>query len=110
MASHALVVLLNQPQGMEAKMDNAFRRTVAEARRHGDLYFAGLLPEDRIIRAFGRARSLWQGWIYTPAVTIWVFLIWVAVALLWYAFYGYKHSHLGRHEHVGLIHDEETPT
>jgi amino acid transporter len=44
------------------------------------------------------------------AVTIWVFLIWVAVALLWYAFYGYKHSHLGRHEHVGLIHDEETPT
>jgi amino acid transporter len=39
------------------------------------------------------------------AVTIWVFLIWVAVALLWYAFYGYKHSHLGRHEHVGLIHD-----
>ena len=44
------------------------------------------------------------------AVTIWVFLIWVAVALLWYAVYGYKHSHLGRHEHVGLIHDEETPT
>ncbi len=39
------------------------------------------------------------------AVTIWVFLIWVAVALLWYAFYGYRHSHLGRHEHVGLIHD-----
>ena len=39
------------------------------------------------------------------AVTIWVFLIWVAVALLWYAFYGFKHSHLGRHEHVGLIHD-----
>jgi len=39
------------------------------------------------------------------AVTIWVFLIWVSVALLWYAFYGFKHSHLGRHEHVGLIHD-----
>jgi amino acid transporter len=39
------------------------------------------------------------------AVTIWVFLIWVAIALLWYAVYGYRHSHLGRHEHVGLIHD-----
>ena len=39
------------------------------------------------------------------AVTIWVFLIWVAVAMVWYAVYGFKHSHLGRHEHVGLIHD-----
>ncbi len=41
------------------------------------------------------------------AVTIWVFLIWVAVAFVWYAYYGFKHSHLGRHEHVGLIHDDE---
>jgi hypothetical protein len=55
-------------------MDSAFRRAVAEARRHGDLYFAGLLSEDRILNAFGKARSLWQGWIYTPAVTVWVFL------------------------------------
>jgi amino acid transporter len=39
------------------------------------------------------------------AVTIWVFLIWLAVALVWYFAYGFKHSHLGRHEHVGLIHD-----
>lgn len=39
------------------------------------------------------------------AVTISVFLIWVAVAFVWYAAYGYRHSHLGRHEHVGLIHD-----
>ncbi|MFI7062375.1 amino acid permease [Kribbella sp. NPDC050124] len=44
------------------------------------------------------------------AVTIWVFLIWVAVALAWYFFYGFKHSHLGRHEHVGLIHDDDGPT
>ncbi|MGW1342527.1 amino acid permease [Kribbella sp. NPDC002412] len=43
------------------------------------------------------------------AVTIWVFLIWVAVALAWYFFYGFKHSHLGRHEHVGLIHDDDGP-
>lgn len=55
-------------------MDGAFRRAVAEARRHGDLYFAGLLSEDRILDAFGNARWLWQGWVYTPAVTIWVFL------------------------------------
>jgi amino acid transporter len=39
------------------------------------------------------------------AVTIWVFLIWLAVALVWYFTYGIRHSHLGRHEHVGLIHD-----
>ena len=55
-------------------MDAAFRRAVAEAREHGDLYFAGLLPEDRILEAFGSARWFWQGWIYTPAVTVWVFL------------------------------------
>lgn len=55
-------------------MDSAFRRAVAEARRQGDLYFAGLLPEDRILEAFGKARWVWQGWVYTPAVTIWVFL------------------------------------
>src|SRR4029079_8719517 len=38
-------------------------------------------------------------------VTISVFLIWVAFAFVWYAAYGYRHSHLGRHEHVGLIQD-----
>jgi hypothetical protein len=45
-------------------MDAAFRRAVAEARRHEDLSFAGLLSEDRILQAFGRARWLWHGWIY----------------------------------------------
>ena len=40
--------------------------------------------------------------------TIYIFLMWVAVAMVFYAFYGFKHSHLGRHEHVGLIHDEDT--
>jgi basic amino acid/polyamine antiporter, APA family len=39
------------------------------------------------------------------AVTIYVFAVWVAVALVWYVLYGFRHSHLGRHEHVGLIHD-----
>ena len=49
-------------------------------------------------------------WIITTlrAVTIYVFVVWVAVALLWYAVYGMKHSHLGRHEHVGLS-DDPTP-
>ena len=51
-------------------MDTAFLRAVAEARQHGDLYFAALLPEDLIKSAFGKASSLWQGWIYTPAVTV----------------------------------------
>lgn len=55
-------------------MDTAFRRAVAQARRHGDLYFAGLLSEERIMEAFGEASRFWQGWIYTPAVTLWVFL------------------------------------
>jgi len=55
-------------------MFRSFRSAVAEARRHGDLYFAALLSQDRIERALGSARWLWQGWIYTPAVTVWVFL------------------------------------
>jgi putative transposase len=55
-------------------MDGAFRRAVAQARREGELYFAALLAEDRIHAAFGQARALWQGWIYTPTVTVWVFL------------------------------------
>lgn len=55
-------------------MVHSFRAAVADARRHGDLYFAALLSQDRIQKAFGTARWLWQGWIYTPTVTVWVFL------------------------------------
>ncbi len=55
-------------------MVHSFRAAVAEARRHDDLYFAALLSEDRILKAFDVARSFWQGWVYTPAVTVWVFL------------------------------------
>lgn len=55
-------------------MDFGLRREVSAARRHGDLYFAAMLAEDRIHAAFGAARWLWQGWVYTPAVTVWVFL------------------------------------
>jgi basic amino acid/polyamine antiporter, APA family len=39
--------------------------------------------------------------------TIFVFLIWVAVAMIWYFAYGRTHSHLGRHEHVGLAEDTQ---
>lgn len=55
-------------------MFQSFRATVAQARRHGDLYFAALLSQDRIHKAFGVAIAAWQGWIYSPAVTVWVFL------------------------------------
>jgi putative transposase len=55
-------------------MFDSFRARVAAARRHGDLYFAALLTQETILSAFGSASSLWQGWIYTPAVTVWVFL------------------------------------
>jgi hypothetical protein len=55
-------------------MFHSFRAAVAEARRHGDLYFAALIDRQSISEAFGEASSLWQGWIYTPAVTVWVFL------------------------------------
>src|SRR5437016_1744873 len=55
-------------------MVHSFRAAVAAARRHGDLYFAALLSEQSILDALGSASSLWQGWVYTPAVTLWVFL------------------------------------
>jgi basic amino acid/polyamine antiporter, APA family len=54
------------------------------------------------------AGALWIVLDLRP-VTIYVFLIWVAVAMVWYFFYGRHHSHLGRHEHVGLASGEETP-
>ena len=38
--------------------------------------------------------------------TLVIFVIWVAIVLVWYFLYGMKHSHLGRHEHVGLIKDQ----
>ncbi len=55
-------------------MFGSIRAAAEAARRHGDLHFAALLPEQVILEAFGAASSLWQGWIYTPAVTVWVFL------------------------------------
>src|SRR4051794_30510698 len=74
MASLALVVLFTHPKARRPKMDFGLRRAVAQVHRSQSLCFAALLAEDRIDKAFGEAIELWQGWIYTPAVTVWVFL------------------------------------
>jgi len=55
-------------------MFGAFQAAVTAARQHGDLYFAALLDRESIREAFGSATSVWHGWLYTPAVTTWVFL------------------------------------
>ena len=55
-------------------MFDSFRGAVLRARLHGDLYFAALLDQQTILDSFGSARSLWQGWLYTPSITVWVFL------------------------------------
>jgi hypothetical protein len=60
--------------GKEARMFQSFQAAATAARRHGDLYFAALLDRECIAEAFGSAISTWNGWLYTPAVTIWVFL------------------------------------
>lgn len=49
-------------------------QSALDAKRHGDLYFAALLPEHRIREAFGAASETFHGWIYTPSVLIWCFL------------------------------------
>jgi basic amino acid/polyamine antiporter, APA family len=36
-------------------------------------------------------------------------VIWVALAFVWYLLYARHHSHLGRHEHVGLIAETDQP-
>ena len=55
-------------------MYQSFRDAIKHARQHSDLCFAALLDEQTILNALGSASSFWQGWIYTPAVTVWVFL------------------------------------
>ena len=52
----------------------SFRAAVESARRHDHLYFAALLSQEQILNIFGSAASLLSGWIYPPAVTVWVFL------------------------------------
>ena len=52
----------------------SFRDAAGKARRDPSLSFAALLSAESILEALGDARLLWQGWIYTPATTVWVFL------------------------------------
>ena len=54
------------------------------------------------------AGALWIVYNLRP-ITIYVFLIWVGVAFLFYFFYSRHHSHLGRHEHVGLATEDNEP-
>jgi APA family basic amino acid/polyamine antiporter len=61
-----------------------------------------LFPVTPILSILG---ALWIILSLRP-ITIYVFLIWVAVAFVWYFFYSRHHSHLGRHEHVGLAVEE----
>lgn len=42
------------------------------------------------------------------ALTLIVFLGWAGLVLVWYLAYGVRHSHLGRHEHVGLLRDAKS--
>lgn len=51
-----------------------FRRSVELARHYPDLYFVGLLTHDDISSAFGVATARGRSWIYSPLVTITVFL------------------------------------
>ncbi len=55
-----------------------------------------------------RCRALWIT-SSLRIVTLYAFVIWIAVAFVWYLVYARSHSHLGRHEHVGLAAGEETP-
>lgn len=55
-------------------MDHDFREAIATARRQGTLYFAALLPEERIRQAFSSASWFWKAWLYSPTITLWVFL------------------------------------
>jgi len=55
-------------------MSGSFRLQVEQARRAGGLHFAALLPEQVIEETLGEARATWHGWLYTPAITVWMFL------------------------------------
>lgn len=52
----------------------SFRDQVRSARHQEGLYFSALLDEQRIVAAVGAASGKFQGWIYTPATVVWVFL------------------------------------
>ena len=55
-------------------MFSSFRSSAEAARRHPDLFFAGLLTDQDIDSAMGESTALLRRWIYTPLITITVFL------------------------------------
>ena len=55
-------------------MDSRFRAAVEQARKSGDLYFAGLLSKERITTSLRQSRAWFQGWVYSGPITVWVFL------------------------------------
>ena len=55
-------------------MVGELRAAVEKARRDRELAFAAVLPEESITAAFTAARASWNGWLYSPAITVWVFL------------------------------------
>ena len=78
------------------------RRTAPDLERS---FKVPLYPVTPILAILG---ALWI--IYNlRVVTLYVFVIWIAVALVWYFAYARGHSHLGRHEHVGLATEDTTP-
>ena len=85
-------------------MLGSFRAAVAKARRDRSLLFAALLSEESILEAFGPARWLWQGWVYTPAVTVWT-------QLFQAPFYSLEAagSHAGTSGHTGRLFDIGQP-
>ena len=78
------------------------RRTAPDLERHFKVPLYPVTPILAILGCFWIIKSL-------RPVTLYVFLIWVAVAFVWYMLYSRKHSHLGRREHVGLAAQDTRP-
>ncbi|WP_347354505.1 amino acid permease [Intrasporangium sp.] len=74
------------------------RRTAPDLKRGFKVPFYPVTP---ILSAAGCIYVI-QG---LKPITLLVFVAWIAAAMVWYFLYSRHHSHLGRHEHVGLIAD-----
>jgi len=55
-------------------MVGELRAAADRARRDDSLCFAALLSEESITAAFTAASAAWLGYLFTPAITVWVFL------------------------------------
>jgi APA family basic amino acid/polyamine antiporter len=61
-----------------------------------------LYPVTPVLAILGCLFIIKSPWGGLRPVTMYVFVIWCAVAVVWYLVYARSHSHLGRHEVVGL--------